>query len=211
MSRGSDPARPWRSWRSAWPSVSRWAARAAGWSGWRAAAAGRRGEPLVPFVEETGALVSLLVWLAFGAVAITPALEGLTWQLVVYAVLSLTRDQDGPGRPRIGRCGARQADRRVHRLFGPRGLASVVFALLALEDLGEQVARPAVTVIAVTVLSSVIAHGASAEPLARRYGSLLTPAAKHDDPAGLPELPTRRLIRWAPAPGTGPAPPDRPG
>jgi sodium/hydrogen antiporter len=42
------------------------------------AAAGRRGEPLVPFVEETGALVSLLVWLAFGAVAITPALEGLT-------------------------------------------------------------------------------------------------------------------------------------
>ena len=92
-----------------------------------------------------------------------------------------------------------------------RGLASVVFALLALEDLGEQVARPAVTVIAVTVLSSVIAHGASAEPLARRYGSLLTPAAKHDDPAGLPELPTRRLIRWAPAPGTGPAPPDRPG
>jgi NhaP-type Na+/H+ or K+/H+ antiporter len=94
--------------------------------------------------------------------------------------------------------------------FGPRGLASVVFALLALEDLGEQVARPAVTVIAVTVLFSVIAHGVSAEPLARRYGPLLTPAAKHDDPAGLPELPTRRLIRRAPAPGTGPAP-DRPG
>ena len=41
-------------------------------------AAGRRGEPLVPFVEETGALVSLLVWLAFGTVAIAPALEGLT-------------------------------------------------------------------------------------------------------------------------------------
>ena len=33
---------------------------------------GRRGEPLVPFVEETGALVSLLVWLAFGAVALYP-------------------------------------------------------------------------------------------------------------------------------------------
>ena len=36
-------------------------------------ASGRRGEPLVPFVEETGALVSLLVWLAFGAVAVAPA------------------------------------------------------------------------------------------------------------------------------------------
>ena len=51
---------------------------------------GRRGEPLVPFVEETGALVSLLVWLAFGAVAVVPAAEGLTWQIALYAVLSLT-------------------------------------------------------------------------------------------------------------------------
>ena len=67
------------------------------------------------------------------------------------------------------------------------------------------------TVIAVTVLSRMIAHGASAEPPARRHGPLLTPAAKHDDPVGPPELPTRRLIRRAPAPGTGPAPPDRPG
>jgi sodium/hydrogen antiporter len=175
------------------------------------AAAGRRGEPLVPFVEETGALVSLLVWLAFGAVAITPALEGLTWQLVVYAVLSLTVIRMAPVALALAGAGLGRRAAAFIGWFGPRGLASVVFALLALEDLGEQVARPAVTVIAVTVLSSVIAHGASAEPLARRYGPLLTPAAKHDDPAGLPELPTRRLIRRAPAPGTGPAPPDRPG
>ena len=53
-------------------------------------ASGRRGEPLVPFVEETGALVSLLVWLAFGAVAVAPAVEVLNWQIVLYAVLSLT-------------------------------------------------------------------------------------------------------------------------
>jgi NhaP-type Na+/H+ and K+/H+ antiporter len=37
--------------------------------------AGRHGQPLVPFVEETGALVSLLVWLAFGAVAIARPLK----------------------------------------------------------------------------------------------------------------------------------------
>jgi hypothetical protein len=55
------------------------------------------------------------------------------------------------------------------------------------------------------VLFSVVAHGATAEPLARRYGPLLAPAASRDDPPGLPELPTRRLIRRAPAP----APPDR--
>jgi len=43
---------------------------------------GRHGEPLVPFVEETGALVSVLVWLAFGAVALVPATKTLTWAMV---------------------------------------------------------------------------------------------------------------------------------
>ena len=53
-------------------------------------AGGRRGQPLIPFVEETGALVSLLAWLAFGAVAVAPTVEDLTWQIILYAVLSLT-------------------------------------------------------------------------------------------------------------------------
>ena len=51
---------------------------------------GQRGERLMPFVEETGALVSLLVWLSFGVVAVVPAITNLTWQVVIYAVLSLT-------------------------------------------------------------------------------------------------------------------------
>ena len=46
-----------------------------------AATGGRRGARLVPFVEETGALVSLLVWLLFGVIAVVPALESLTWQM----------------------------------------------------------------------------------------------------------------------------------
>jgi sodium/hydrogen antiporter len=134
------------------------------------AAAGRRGEPLVLFVEETRALVPLLVWLAFGAAAITPALEGLTWQLVMYAVLSLTVIRMAPVALALAGAGLGRRAAAFIGWLGPRGLASVVFALRALEDLGEQVARPAVAVIAVTVLSSVIAHGSSTEPPARRYG-----------------------------------------
>jgi hypothetical protein len=44
----------------------------------------------MPFVEETGALVSVLVWLAFGAVALVPAMKTLTWAMVLYAILSRT-------------------------------------------------------------------------------------------------------------------------
>jgi hypothetical protein len=83
--------------------------------------------------------------------------------------------------------------------FGPRGLASVVFALLALEDLGEPAASQAVAVITVTVLLSVIVHGATADPLARRYGPRLAPAAGGAEHASLPDVPERRLIRHVPA------------
>jgi sodium/hydrogen antiporter len=162
-------------------------------------AGGQRGAPLVPFAEEVGALVSLLVWLAFGAVTLGPTFGHLTWQIVLYTVLSLTLIRMLPvaivligtrlGRPTVAFVG----------WFGPRGLASVIFALLALEDLGEHAAEPAVTIIGFTVLVSVIAHGITAEPLAKRYAVALSRAAAGPAHSHRPDLPPRKLIRRAPA------------
>ena len=55
--------------------------------------------------------------------------------------------------------------------FGPRGLASVVFALLAIEELGLEtpLVGEAVAVVALTVLGSVVLHGVTAGPAGRRY------------------------------------------
>jgi sodium/hydrogen antiporter len=156
---------------------------------------GQRGERLVPFVEETGGLVSLLVWLAFGAVEVVPALQRLNWQTIVYAVLSLTVIRMAPVALSLVGSGLGRAAVAFVGWFGPRGLASVVFALIALEDLGPHAAEPAVAVIAVTVLLSVLVHGATADPLARRYGPRLAPAAGRADEDGMPELPERRIIR----------------
>ena len=163
---------------------------------------GRRGERLVPYVEETGALVSLLVWLAFGAVAVVPAMQGLTWQTVLYAVLSLTLIRMVPVALSLAGAGLGRSAVAFVGWFGPRGLASVVFALLALEDLGKP-ARTVVSVIAFTVLLSVLAHGLTADPLAHRYGPRLGPAAGGDEHAGIPDMPERRLIRRAPAQAYG--------
>ena len=56
--------------------------------------------------------------------------------------------------------------------FGPRGLASVVFALLAIEDLDvDDALRTAIATLAMTVLLSVILHGLTADVLAARYGA----------------------------------------
>ena len=161
------------------------------------AAGGQRGERLMPYVEETGALVSLLVWLAFGAIAVVPAIQGLTWQTALYAVLSLTLIRMLPVALALLGSGLSRTAVAFVGWFGPRGLASVVFALLALDDLGRP-ASAAVSVIACTVLLSVIAHGLTADPLARRYGPRLgTPVAGPDD-AGEPQVAVRRLIRRTP-------------
>ena len=158
-------------------------------------AGGRRGEPLVPFVEETGALVSLLVWLAFGAVELVPAVESLTWQMVLYAILSLTVVRMVPVLAALTGARLDWATSILVAWFGPRGLASVVFALLALEELGRPTAGRAVAVITITVVISVVAHGATAEPLARRYANRLARPAAGSTAVQPPDVPDRRLIR----------------
>ena len=156
---------------------------------------GRRGEPLVPFVEETGALVSLLVWLAFGAVALVPAMKTLTWPMVLYAILSLTVVRMVPVAVALAGTRLGWATVSLVAWFGPRGLASVVFALLALEELGSPTAGRAVALITITVLLSVVLHGVTAEPLAARYARLLARRAADQDGAQVPDMPERRLIR----------------
>jgi NhaP-type Na+/H+ or K+/H+ antiporter len=165
------------------------------------AASGRSGQPLVPFVEETGALVSLLVWLAFGAVAVAPAVTGLTWQIALYAVLSLTLIRMLPVAVSLIGAGLDRPTIALIGWFGPRGLASVVFALLALEELGSGAAGHAVAFITITVMLSVIAHGATADPLAARYARLV--ARQSDghpgtEPTAAPRIPERRLVRRKP-------------
>src|SRR5262249_58576194 len=119
------------------------------------AAGGPRGERLVPFVEETSALVSLLVWLAFGAVVVVPALKSLTWLGVAYAVLSLTLIRMVP--VAIALAGSRIGRTAVAFIggFGPRGLASVVFALLAQEEISGP-AGPAGAGISLNLLARLL-------------------------------------------------------
>jgi sodium/hydrogen antiporter len=133
------------------------------------AVAGRRGPAELVFLEQASGLVSLLIWLAFGALTVSILLARIDLVIVLYAILSLTVVRMLPV---MISCVGSGLDRKTVLFigwFGPRGLASLVFALLALEELGA-VADQAIAVIGVTVLLSVVAHGLSADPLATRYG-----------------------------------------
>ena len=133
------------------------------------ALAGPRAPAELLYLDQTGGVLALLVWLAFGAVAIPVVLQRIDVLTVLYAVLSLSVVRLLPVALALLGTGLAGSTVLFVGWFGPRGLASLVFALLALEALGA-VADEAVAVIAVTVLLSVVAHGLSAGPLAGRYG-----------------------------------------
>ncbi|MGK5113929.1 cation:proton antiporter domain-containing protein [Geodermatophilus sp. CPCC 205506] len=137
------------------------------------AAAGRRGPAELVFLEQAGGLVSLLVWLAFGALAIPIAVDHVDLSIVLYAGLSLTVVRMVPVALACLGAGLDRDTVLFVGWFGPRGLASLVFALLTLEELGDA-ADGAVAIIGVTVLLSVLAHGLTAAPLASRYERALT-------------------------------------
>jgi NhaP-type Na+/H+ or K+/H+ antiporter len=157
------------------------------------AAAGRRGPAELAFLEQAGGIVSLLVWLVFGAIAGPIVRDRIDVTTVGYAVLSLTVIRMLPVALASLGTGLDRATVLFVGWFGPRGLASLVFALLALEDLGDGADR-ALVVIGVTVVLSVLAHGLTSGPLAARYGA--TEAARNLEIDGpLPDLEVRGLPR----------------
>ncbi|MFI6696987.1 cation:proton antiporter [Streptomyces sp. NPDC050433] len=123
----------------------------------------------VEFSERLGLLLASASFLVFGAVILGPALQHLTWRMVVYGLISLTVIRILPVALATVGTGLRAVSIAYIGWFGPRGLASLVFGLLAFEE-----HLPGMTllssVVAVTVGLSVLLHGATAPFLGTRYG-----------------------------------------
>jgi NhaP-type Na+/H+ or K+/H+ antiporter len=119
--------------------------------------------------EELGELLGGVTLLVFGAVLLGPTLEHLTWQIALYAVLSLTLIRMLPVAVGMIGTGARKPTIGFLGWFGPRGLASIVFAVIVVEEAQLPQAGTILATTYVTIGLSVIAHGVTAAPLAGRY------------------------------------------
>jgi len=119
--------------------------------------------------EGVGDTLALITWVIFGSAVVGQAIGSFSWLILVYAALSLTvirmlpvfvslagSDIDTQGKLFIG-------------WFGPRGLASIVFAVIVIED-GMPDSGPLVMTVVCTILMSIVAHGITANPWARAYG-----------------------------------------
>jgi NhaP-type Na+/H+ or K+/H+ antiporter len=132
------------------------------------------------FVETAGSFLSLLVWGIFGAILLPVALQYTSdWRPFAYAVLSLTVVRMLPVAIALLRTGLRPDTVALMGWFGPRGLASVVFTLIAFAAFNES-GRPVDTLVSTAVWSillSVLLHGLSAVPLSKWYGARLATAS----------------------------------
>ncbi|MGY1606237.1 MULTISPECIES: cation:proton antiporter [unclassified Geodermatophilus] len=143
---------------------------------------------VIGFARQVGDVLASLSFFLFGAVLLGPALSATDWRTALYAVLSLTVVRMLPVAAALAGSRLRLPTVLYVGWFGPRGLASIVFALLLLED-GPPAADLVVDVVALTVGLSVVLHGASAAWAARAYGAwhaaaLAVDPALREGPAG---------------------------
>jgi NhaP-type Na+/H+ or K+/H+ antiporter len=156
-------------------------------------ASGARGTVVTLFTEEAGGLVAAVTWIGFGALALTLAIPDITWQVVLYAALSLTVVRMVPVAIALAGRGVRRPTVAFIGWFGPRGLASIVFALLALER-GVPDSEVVLTTVVVTVALSVVLHGLTSAPLVSTYHrwyaahTVVDPDAEEAAAATMPRL-----------------------
>jgi sodium/hydrogen antiporter len=134
------------------------------------------------FTDETGALLDAVTFLVFGAVLLGPAFEHVSWQIALYAVLSLTIVRMLPVAISLLGTRARAPTVAFIGWFGPRGLASIVFAVIV-EDTHQAHSGTLLTACYLTVGLSVLVHGLSAAPLVSRYAAWYRAAAGERKPA----------------------------
>jgi NhaP-type Na+/H+ or K+/H+ antiporter len=126
-------------------------------------------EQVLNGAEGLGNVMSLLTWFAFGAVVFGKSLQHLSWQVLVYAILSLTIVRMVPVLLSLVGVPLRNDSKMFLGWFGPRGLASIVFIVMVINEKlpGNDTLTAVVTG---TVALSILAHGLSAVPFAKRYG-----------------------------------------
>lgn len=128
--------------------------------------------------EGTGNALSLITWVVFGATVVPRVLDAITWEIAAYAVLSLTLVRMLPVWISLRGTSMRLGEVLFVGWFGPRGLASIVFAVMATEA-NVPGADFISVVVACTILFSIIGHGLSAKP----FTKLLAASSPKEDGA----------------------------
>ncbi|MFF8831172.1 cation:proton antiporter [Streptomyces sp. NPDC015131] len=128
-------------------------------------------EDAVATTDDLVALLSLGLWFVFGQMVNDEFWDGFHLSVVLYAAVTISLVRMVPVLLMLSGTGLRPADRLFLGWMGPRGVTSIVFGLLAAVELPDHSGDFISRVMVITVMLSIVLHGLSVEPLARRYAS----------------------------------------
>ncbi len=129
-------------------------------------------EFLYEFTETEGTILVLATFMAFGGAMIPEAWGAVTVAHLGFALVALTLVRILPVFLSLLGTGLRPATWGFLGWFGPRGLASVLFVLLVLERVEVPNEAGIFAAVVVTVALSIVLHGVTAVPAARRYAEM---------------------------------------
>ena len=119
--------------------------------------------------EGIGDTLALITWVIFGSAVVGQAIGNFSWMILLYSVLSLTVIRMLPVFMSLTGSGIDTEGKLFIGWFGPRGLASIVFAVIVVNS-GLPDSGPLAMTVVCTIILSIIAHGITANPWAKAYG-----------------------------------------
>jgi sodium/hydrogen antiporter len=146
-------------------------------------------EDALHLAEDTGSVLSLIVWFLFGQLVNQTFSNGIELRVIGYALLALTVVRIVPVMLSLIGSSITKVDALFLGWLGPRGMASIVFGLLAIIDLTHPQDDLVREVLVVTVLASIVLHGLSYGPIAAAYGKRAEPAAPRAGTRSADKLP----------------------
>jgi NhaP-type Na+/H+ or K+/H+ antiporter len=126
-------------------------------------------EEFLRAAEGNGDTLALITWVIFGAAIVGQAVGHFNWQIWLYAILSLTIIRMLPVFLVLTGMGVSTEGKLFMGWFGPRGLASIVFAVIVVEAKVPNSGIIAATAVC-TIMLSIVAHGITANPWAKGFG-----------------------------------------
>lgn len=122
------------------------------------------------FMEGVGQLLTMFAFLVFGALLLPVGLEHMTWNAVVLALLFLTVVRMLPIWLSLLGTGLALREKLFLGWFGPRGIASILFTLIMIDEFEFPGEQELLACVSMTVFLSIVLHGVSAAPLSKWIG-----------------------------------------
>ncbi|MGB0867022.1 MAG: cation:proton antiporter [Granulosicoccaceae bacterium] len=126
---------------------------------------------ITEFMEGAGQLLTMSSFLIFGAFLLPDGLTHMTWQSIVLALLMLTIVRMLPIYLSLTGTGLASREKLFLGWFGPRGLASILFTLIMMDEFEFPREEELLACVSMTVMFSIVLHGLSATPLAKRIST----------------------------------------